>query len=279
MNVIEVDGLAKSYGDHHALTSVDLHVGPSEIVAVLGPNGAGKTTLVEICEGFRQRTSGTVSVLGVDPNNATHQWRSSIGMVLQETSLPAEARVNELLELFAGWYPTPRLIDEVISLVGLDDHRSHRVDQLSGGLQRRLDVGLAIIGRPKLIFLDEPTTGFDPEARRHFWSLISSLRSDGASVVLTTHYLDEAEALADRVAVIAGGRVVDVATPATLGGRDQRPAVVSWRADGIVHREATATPTQFVVSLSQRFHGEVDELTVTRPTLEDVYLDMIGEQS
>jgi ABC-2 type transport system ATP-binding protein len=180
------------------------------------------------------------------------------------------------LSLFSSWYPRPRPVNEVVALVGLEDHRTKRVDQLSGGLQRRLDVGLAIIGRPELIFFDEPTTGFDPEARRQFWSLISSLRNDGASVVLTTHYLEEAEALADRVVVIAGGRVVDDAAPSQLGGRDAAAAIVTWREGGQVQSQSTANPTALIGELSTRLNGEVPDLTVRRPTLEDVYLSMIG---
>jgi ABC-2 type transport system ATP-binding protein len=279
MNLIEVKGLTKSYGDVHAVRGIDLNIEQGEIFSILGPNGAGKTTTVEILEGFRTRDLGTVSVLGFDPNTRGHQsreWRNRIGIVLQTSADAGDLTVFETINHFHGYYSNPRDVDEVINSVGLKEKEHALIRNLSGGQRRRLDVALGIIGNPELIFLDEPTTGFDPEARRAFWSLIKSLRSDGATIVLTTHYLDEAEALADRVAVINRGVIVEISTPADLGGRATSQATVQWRDGDQIKSEKTDNPTAVVSSLAARFKGEIPELVVTRPSLEDIYLEMIG---
>jgi len=229
MSLIEVKGLKKSYGDVHAVRGVDLEIAQGEIFSLLGPNGAGKTTTVEILEGFRTRDAGTVSVLGFDPQSRGHQsreWRNRIGIVLQSSADAGDLTVLETVEHFSGYYSNPRKVDEVIYAVGLVEKESALIRTLSGGQRRRLDVALGIVGNPELLFLDEPTTGFDPEARRSFWALIQKLRSDGTTILLTTHYLDEAEALADRVAVINNGVIIEVSTPAELGGRATSQATV-----------------------------------------------------
>jgi len=279
MSLIEVKGLTKSYGDVHAVRGVDLTIEQGEIFSILGPNGAGKTTTVEILEGFRVRDSGSVSVLGFDPNTKGHQsreWRDRIGIVLQSSSDAGDLTVLETINHFSGYYSNPRDVEEVIHSVGLKEKESALIRNLSGGQRRRLDVALGIIGNPELIFLDEPTTGFDPEARRAFWSLIKQLRNDGATILLTTHYLDEAEALADRVAVINKGVIVEISTPAELGGRATSQATVQWRDGDQIKSEKSDNPTTLVASLASRFNGEVPELIVTRPSLEDIYLEMIG---
>ncbi|MFY1698260.1 MULTISPECIES: ABC transporter ATP-binding protein [unclassified Solwaraspora] len=276
---IEVHGLRKSYGGSAAVDGVDLSVQRGEVFALLGPNGAGKTTTVEILEGYRRRDAGEVRVLGVDPDPGTPQWRSRIGIVLQGTGEFDELTVGEVVAHFAAFYPAPDDPATVIDRVGLSAKAKARTHTLSGGQKRRLDVALGIVGRPELLFLDEPTTGFDPEARREFWELIRALAAGGTTILLTTHYLDEAEALADRVGVIAAGRLVEVAPPAELGGRRDALATVSWRtADGTTRHEQSATPTALIADLAARFDGEVPGLTVTRPTLEDVYLRMIGHK-
>ena len=279
MSLIEVKGLTKSYGDVHAVRGIDLNIEQGEIFSILGPNGAGKTTTVEILEGFRTRDSGTVSVLGFDPNTRGHQsreWRNQIGIVLQTSGDAGDLTVFETINHFHGYYSNPREVDEVINSVGLKEKENALIRNLSGGQRRRLDVALGIIGNPELIFLDEPTTGFDPEARRAFWSLIKSLRSDGATIVLTTHYLDEAEALADRVAVINKGVIVEISTPSELGGRATSQATVQWRDGNQIKSEKTDNPTAVVAALSAHFNGEIPELVVTRPSLEDIYIEMIG---
>jgi len=246
---------------------------------LLGPNGAGKTTTVEILEGFRTRDAGTVSVLGFDPQNRGHEsreWRNRIGIVLQSSADAGDLTVLETIDHFSGYYSNPRNVDEVINSVGLVEKEHALIRNLSGGQRRRLDVALGIIGNPELLFLDEPTTGFDPEARRAFWALIQNLRSDGTTIVLTTHYLDEAEALADRVAVINNGVIIEVSTPTELGGRATSQATVSWRDGDTVKSERSDNPTELVAKLSSRFGGEVPELVVSRPSLEDIYLEMIG---
>jgi len=279
MSLIEVKGLTKNYGDVHAVRGIDLNIEQGEIFSILGPNGAGKTTTVEILEGFRTRDSGRVSVLGFDPNTRGHQsreWRNRIGIVLQTSGDAGDLTVFETINHFHGYYSKPRDVDEVINSVGLKEKEHSLIRNLSGGQRRRLDVALGIIGNPELIFLDEPTTGFDPEARRAFWSLIKNLRSDGATIVLTTHYLDEAEALADRVAVINRGVIVEISTPTDLGGRATSQATVQWRDGDQIKSEKTDNPTAVVSSLAARFNGEIPELVVTRPSLEDIYLEMIG---
>jgi ABC-2 type transport system ATP-binding protein len=276
---ISVRGLVKRYGDFTAVDGLDLDIRRGEIFALLGPNGAGKTTTVEICEGYRQPDAGEVRVLGADPADGARGWKAQLGIVLQSGTGNSQLTCRELLQAQASYYPDPRDPDEVLALVGLTEKAKARGRSLSGGQRRRLDVALGIVGRPTLLFLDEPTTGFDPEARRQFWSLIRSLRDLGTTMLLTTHYLDEAEALADRVGVIARGRLVEVAVPSALGGRETAPAVVSWSEDGARRSQATATPTAFVRELAGRFPGEVPDLAVARPTLEDVYLQMIGDPS
>jgi ABC-2 type transport system ATP-binding protein len=279
VNVIEVKGLKKSYGQVHAVRGVDLSIPAGEIFALLGPNGAGKTTTVEILEGFRSRDAGQISILGFDPQTQGHaarQWRDRIGIVLQSAADAGDLTVTETVEHFRGYYSKPRNTDEVIAAVGLENKTGALIRNLSGGQRRRLDVALGIIGSPELLFLDEPTTGFDPEARRAFWALIEQLRGDGTTILLTTHYLDEAEALADRVAVINNGLIVEVSTPAELGGRATSKALISWRDGSQVKSEESDNPTSVVTRLTTQFGGEIPELTVTRPSLEDIYLKMIG---
>ena len=276
---ISVRGLRKSYGSRRAVDGIDLDVAIGEVFALLGPNGAGKTTTVEILEGYRTRDAGEVSVLGMDPARADAAWRSRIGIVLQSVGEFEELTVAEVVHHFAAYYPAPDDPDAVIDRVGLGERRNVRAKALSGGQRRRLDVALSIVGRPELLFLDEPTTGFDPQARRDFWTLIRSLAASGVTIVLTTHYLEEAETLADRVAVINQGKIVEVAPPATLGGRHRQPATVTWRTDDGIREVVTDTPTRTVQELAARFGGEVPGLTITRPTLEDIYLRMIGEQA
>ncbi len=280
MSVIEVKGLKKSYGPLHAVKGLDLSIAKGEIFALLGPNGAGKTTTVEILEGFRTRDSGEVSVLGFDPShkgNGARQWRNQIGIVLQSTSDSGDLSVAETISHFSGYYSHPRNPAEVIAAVGLSEKATSLIRNLSGGQRRRLDVALGIIGNPELLFLDEPTTGFDPEARRAFWALIENLRGGGTTILLTTHYLDEAEALADRVAVINNGEIIETSTPQSLGGRATSMAQVSWLENGQTKREKTYNPTELVRALATKFPTEIPELTVTRPSLEDIYLEMIGQ--
>jgi len=295
--VIEVRDLRKSYGARAALAGVDLTVEAGEVFALLGPNGAGKTTTVEILEGYRQRSGGEVRVLGVDPARADAAWKARIGIVLQTTGAFEELTVAEAVGHFARFYPRPRDPRAVIDAVGLADRRDARSSELSGGQKRRLDIALGLIGDPELLFLDEPTTGLDPVARRQTWDLVRSLAADGKTVVLTTHYLDEAEALADRAAVIAAGRVIATGKPRELGGRHDAEAEVRFRRPsglsaplpelagkpsenhGLV-TVATESPTAVVSALATWAAAggvaELPELTVTRPSLEQIYLDMIA---
>jgi ABC-2 type transport system ATP-binding protein len=273
---VRVRGLRKSYGDVAAVDGVDLDIEHGEVFALLGPNGAGKTTTVEILEGYRRRDGGEVTVLGTDPGQGGREWRSRIGIVLQSNADADELTVREMIRYFAAYYPSPADPDAVIDSVGLTEKAGARLRQLSGGQRRRVDVALGIVGNPELLFLDEPTTGFDPEARRQFWHLIKGLAEEGTTILLTTHYLDEAEELANRVAVIAAGRIRAVGPPAELGGRGTARATVSWMADGGRQSVETDTPSAVVTELAARFGGEVPELTVTRPSLEDTYLAMIG---
>lgn len=281
---ISVRGLTKSYRNNKgaaitAVKGIDLDVATGEIFALLGPNGAGKTSTIEILEGYRKRDGGELSVLGEDPATTNlPAWRNRVGIVLQSTKDAADLSVVEILTHFAKYYSQPRDVDEVIASVGLQEKRNARGEHLSGGQRRRLDVALGIIGNPELLFLDEPTTGFDPEARRSFWELIRSLRESGTTILMSTHYLDEAEALADRVAVMNQGLIADCATPEQLGGRDREKVNVRWREDGVNHQVLTDRPTELVRTLSARIPGEIPELTLTRPTLEDIYLRMIGGQ-
>ncbi|HLM87364.1 MAG TPA: ABC transporter ATP-binding protein [Solirubrobacteraceae bacterium] len=294
--VIEVRGLRKSYGEREVVRGIDLEIQHGEVFAFLGPNGAGKTTTVEILEGYRSRDGGEVKVLGVDPAHADRAWRSRVGLVLQSCTMPAELTVRELVELYADYYPAPRAVSETIELVGLVDQRDVRTTRLSGGQLRRLDVALALIGDPDLVFLDEPTTGFDPSARHHAWEVIANLRTLGKSIFLTTHYMDEAQALADRLAVIAAGEIVAEGTPATLGGRDHALSDISFSLpDGASETDLPATLAALVAARDGRLHiraqeparvlyelagwalarGEsLHDLTVGRPTLEDIYLQL-----
>jgi ABC-2 type transport system ATP-binding protein len=276
---ISIKGLTKKYGDFSAVAGVDLNVAQGEIFAILGPNGAGKTTIVEILEGYRERDGGEVRVLGEDPGNLgdkTYSWRERIGIVLQSTSDAGDLSVHETVHHFAKYYSKAKDPDSVIALTGLQEKSKAKIHTLSGGQRRRLDVALGIIGSPELLFLDEPTTGFDPEARRAFWDLIRTLRDEGTTILLTTHYLDEAEELADRVAVIVGGKIMEISPPQTLGGRHLAQARITWVEGGKTHERLTMTPTSDVAMISARMGGEVPELQVIRPSLEDIYLQMIG---
>jgi len=275
-SAIVVRDLHKHYGHKRAVDGLDLTIETGETFAILGPNGAGKSTTVEILEGYRRRTSGEVSVLGLDPAQATREWRSQIGIVLQNTESEGLLSAREQLAHVAGFYPNPRDVDEVIAAVGLEEKSDERAKRMSGGQRRRLDVALGIIGRPKLLFLDEPTTGFDPEARRNFWTMIETLQGEGTTVVLTTHYLDEAERLANRIAVIADGRLRALDTPTGLRSRASTP-IVEW-TDGTTKRsEVTETPTALVAELHRTLGGEAPDLRVRRPSLEDVYLSLISQ--
>lgn len=276
--VISIRGLRKSYGGIEVLHGIDLEIERGEIFALLGPNGAGKTTTVEILEGYRNRDGGEVRVLEIDPAMADPSWRDSIGIVLQDSADFPDLTVREAISHFRHYYTRPRDLESVIDAVGLIDKSDQKIRNLSGGQRRRLDVALGIIGSPELLFLDEPTTGFDPKARRSFWELIRSLRDAGTTILLTTHYLDEAEALADRVGVIAEGRILEISSPATLGGREKAMATVAWRDHlGELHQVETDTPTELVARLIDDFDGEIPSLSVKRPTLEEIYLSMIGE--
>jgi ABC-2 type transport system ATP-binding protein len=276
---ITVTGLHKSYGAYEALRGVDFEIAAGEVFGLLGPNGAGKTTTVEILEGYRQRDSGTVSVLGVDPDAAGLDWRQRIGVVLQSSAMYSNLTVAEHLDLFAGYYEQPREADEVIDLVGLGEKRNARVRTLSGGQKRRLDLALGLVGDPEVLFLDEPTTGFDPAARRQAWDVIRSLRTLGKTILLTTHYLDEAEQLADRVAVLREGTIVAIGRPAELSGTS--PATeIRYRRDGEEFVVSTHEPTRVLHELTAQALAEgreLEGLSVRRPTLEEVYLALTEE--
>ncbi len=295
--VINVSGLRMRYGSFEAVRGIDLQVKRGEVVAFLGPNGAGKTTTVEILEGYRLRTGGEVTVLGQDPRQAGPSWRARIGVVLQESEPEHDLTAAECLQLYAGYYPAPRDVRETLALVGLSDRAGSIASRLSGGQRRRLDVALALIGNPELLFLDEPTTGFDPSARRAAWDMISGLRALGVTVFLTTHYMDEAEHLADRVAVIAQGRIVAEGTPATLAGReraaaeirfslppgsssDELPEPVRSALAGTDGRRVLARATSPVSVLGPLIRwaeargADLADLDVRRPSLEDIYLSL-----
>jgi len=274
---VQITDLHKHYGALHAVDGVTLTIERGETFALLGPNGAGKSTTIEMLEGFRRRTSGGLSVLGVDPDHGDLRWKARLGIVSQSTAEADTATVRELLTLTRGLYPDPRGVDEVISAVGLEAKAGVRSSRLSGGQRRRLDVALSVIGRPELLFLDEPTTGFDPEARREFWDLVRSLQDGGTTIILTTHYLDEAAELADRVGVITGGRLVDVGAVDEIGGADARRPVVRWRTPDGERRTVTSdTPASVVAELVAQSGGEPRDLEVIRPSLEDIYLTMIN---
>ncbi len=278
--VISIRGLRKSYGDFEAVRGIDLDVHAGEVFAFLGPNGAGKTTTVEILEGYRKRSGGEVSVLGEDPQRGDRAWRERIGIVLQSCRLDPYLTVRESLGLYAGYYNAPRPVDEVVELVGLGSKADARTGGLSGGQQRRLDVGMALVGDPELLFLDEPTTGFDPSARRQAWETIAGLRDLGKTVFLTTHYMDEAQRLADRVTIISRGQVVAGGTPEDLGDRESLPTTISYRLAGEAVSLETRTPVADLHELTGRAveqNLELEGLEVTRPNLEDVYLSLTEE--
>lgn len=274
-NVVEVRGLRKRYRDVEAVRGIDFDIRRGETFALLGPNGAGKSTTIEILEGYRDRTAGEVRVLGIDPHHGDLPWKARLGIVLQSTGESGTATVREQLRHFAGLYPNPRDVDETIAAVGLEEKANTRIAKLSGGQKRRVDVALGIIGRPELLFLDEPTTGFDPEARRQFWKLIRSLRDEGTSILLTTHYLDEAQQLADRGGIIAGGELVAIGAIDELGGADARVPIVRWVENGVQRQERTTEPGALVARLAAA--GEPERLEVIRPSLEDIYLELVGE--
>ena len=298
--VISARGLRKAYSSIEAVRGIDLEIARGEVFAFLGPNGAGKTTTVEVLEGYRERSGGEVSVLGLDPSRADRAWRERVGIVLQECRMEPKLTVRETLSMYAGYYARPREVGETIELVGLAGKADERAERLSGGQQRRLDVGVALIGDAELLFLDEPTTGFDPSARRQFWEVVSGLRELGKTVFLTTHYMDEAQALADRVAVIAGGEIVGEGPPEELGGRGQAASEVSFvlpdgtdRAElpGAVSESVargngrlllrTAEPTAVLNELTgwALERGlELRGLEVHRPSLEDVYLELTRDR-
>ena len=290
--VVSVRGLRKAYGDIEAVRNVDLEVAAGTVFAFIGPNGAGKTTTVEILEGFRDRDAGEVSVLGTDPGKAGPDWRARIGVVLQDSQVTTLLSVREALELFAGYYKTPRPVAETIALVGLEDQAEQRAGKLSGGQQRRLDVALALIGDPELLFLDEPTTGFDPAARREAWQVIGTLRDLGKTVFLTTHYMEEAQHLADGVAIIKGGVIVAEGTPDTLVA-DRRRAVIAFEppaetlTDGLsvaavpgprgtveLHTDDPVADLALLCGWARERGLDLPGLRVTRPSLEDVYLEL-----
>jgi ABC-2 type transport system ATP-binding protein len=280
MYAIEVNGLHKAYGSLEAVRGVDFEIEEGEVFGLLGPNGAGKTTTVEILEGYRKRDAGEVRVLGSDPERPGPDFRERIGVVLQASQLWPNLSVRETHAIFAGYYRAPRNVDEVIALVGLHEKSNARVKTLSGGQKRRLDLGIALVGDPDLVFLDEPTTGFDPAARRAAWEMIRSLRSLGKTVLLTTHYLDEAEQLADRVAVLREGRIVRVGTPAELTTTD-RETEIRYRRNGEEVLVRTDEPTRVLAELTSAAVArgeELEGLQVRRPSLEDVYLALTEEE-
>jgi ABC-2 type transport system ATP-binding protein len=295
--VIEIEGLRKTYGELEAVAGIDVHVGRGEVFALLGPNGAGKTTATEILEGYRTRTAGTVRVLGHDPIAGERSLKERIGIVLQSTGVDPFLTVRETVEMYGGYYPHPRPTEEVIDVVGLGEKIDERVRRLSGGQQRRLDVAIALAGDPELLFLDEPTIGFDPSARRNAWAMVKNLVALGKTVWLTTHFMDEAQYLADRVAVISRGRIVAEGPPASLAGRDQMRSTIRFRpptgspeppglgqvaaGDGSF-RLLTDEPTRVAHELTSWAveHGVAfDVLEISRPSLEDVYLELTGAEA
>jgi ABC-2 type transport system ATP-binding protein len=276
LDAIEVHGLRKSYGEREVLHGIDLTVPLGRVFALLGPNGAGKTTTVEILEGYRRRDAGEIAVLGEDPERAGAAFRARIGIVLQSSAVYPTLSVEEILELFAGYYPSPREVDEIVSLVGLEDKRDARVRTLSGGQLRRLDLALALVGDPELVFLDEPTTGFDPEARRQAWETIRNLRGLGKTILLTTHYMEEAHALADELAILREGRIVATGSPrALLAGH--ATVEIRFRRNGQEVVIDTDEPTRVLNELTSEALAQGDELeglSVHRRTLEEVYLEL-----
>jgi ABC-2 type transport system ATP-binding protein len=276
-SVVEVSDLRKAYrGGLEALRGIDFDIRRGETFALLGPNGAGKSTAIEILEGYRDRTGGEALVLGVDPQRGGLDWKARLGIVLQSSGEQGNATVREQLAHFAGLYPNPRKVDEVIAAVGLEQKAGTRIKKLSGGQRRRVDVALGIVGNPELLFLDEPTTGFDPEARRQFWDLIRGLKRDGTSILLTTHYLDEAAQLSDRAGIIADGRLVALGRVDELGGADARVPIVRWIENGTAREQRTDQPGEFVARLSKG--GEPERLEIIRPALEDIYLTLVDAE-
>ena len=278
---IEVRGLRKRYGEHEALGGIDFTVGRGEVFGLLGPNGAGKTTTVEILEGYRERSEGEVSVLGHDPARRALELRRRVGIVLQSSGMYRHITVREALDHWAHLYPSPRDVDEVIDVAGLRESEDVRTRRLSGGQLRRLDLALALVGDPELIFLDEPTTGFDPAARRAAWDTVRSLQGLGKTVLLTTHYLEEAQALADRVAIIKGGRILAEGAPGELGAGDSSRYRVAWRnGRGLIEQRETDDPTTLLHELTEAAlaRGErLRDLSVSRPSLEDIYLELTDD--
>ena len=298
MPVIEVENLVKSYGDVEAVRGVDLHVGAGEVFALLGPNGAGKSTIVEILEGHRTKTSGSVSVLGFDPTTRDQDYRERIGIVLQETAVEEQLTVKEAIDIYGSMYPKRRPTGELIEIVGLEEKTDARIKTLSGGQRRRLELALGIVGDPDLIFLDEPTTGFDPSARRQAWTIVENLTSLGKTVLLTTHYMDEAQFLANKVAVIANGKIVAEGTPDSLGDRQTAQSIISFTVDtplkaplpvegAVVAPNGNAelrsvdptTDLHAITGWALDNGIGLADLSVTRPTLEDVYLELTGEHA
>jgi ABC-2 type transport system ATP-binding protein len=298
MSVIEVQNLVKSYGDVEAVRGVDIHVDAGEVFALLGPNGAGKSTIVEILEGHRTKTSGTVSVLGFDPTNRARDYRERIGIVLQETAVEEQLTVKESIDIYGSMYPKRRPTGELIEIVGLEEKTDARIKTLSGGQRRRLELALGIVGDPDLIFLDEPTTGFDPSARRQAWTIVKNLTSLGKTVLLTTHYMDEAQFLADSVAVIANGKIVAEGTPDSLGDRQTARSIITFTVsssggaslrvegavmapNGTVELRSVDPTTDLHAITGWALDNAVDlvDLSVTRPTLEDVYLELTGDDA
>jgi ABC-2 type transport system ATP-binding protein len=287
--VIEISALVKRYGDLAAVAGVDLTIEDGEVFGLLGPNGAGKTTIVEILEGHRDRTAGEVRVLGHDPAHAERDLKERIGIVLQETSVEEELQVDEAINIYGGIYPKRRDTGELLEIVGLTEKTTSRIGTLSGGQRRRLELALGIVGDPDVLFLDEPTTGFDPSARRQAWTVIDNLRALGKTILLTTHYMDEAQHLSDRVAVIARGKIVDQGTPDTIGGRETTRSRISFRAastkglplevsteDGrlVVVSDRVTADLYALTSWATEYGIELEDLTVSRPSLEDVYLTL-----
>jgi ABC-2 type transport system ATP-binding protein len=272
-----VRGLRKNYGGFAAVDDISFEIRRGETFALLGPNGAGKSTTIEILEGYRDRSAGEATVLGTDPARGGLAWKARLGIVLQNTGESGNATVREQLSHFARFYPNPRPVDEIIAAVGLEAKETTLIRKLSGGQRRRVDVALGLIGRPELLFLDEPTTGFDPEARRSFWELIRGLKDDGTTILLTTHYLDEAAQLGDRAGVIAAGRLIDIGRIDEIGGEEARVPIVRWRSGGMLREERTHEPATLVARLVAESGGEPDSIEIVRPSLEDVYLRLVSD--